>query len=497
MWLRGIRLVDLSPQCAGGHREPREVDIRLEAGRIAEVSPASRWNGSWVMPGLWDHHVHMTEWARAAHRLDLSMTTSPAEVLAAVRAAVVAGQPRGAGGNLVGVGLWHSRWARPFGHPEAPRRADLDAVTGALPTILISADLHSAWFNSAAARAYGLPLDGDGLVAEEEWFSRMEEVSGGDDRLDDEWVGQAARAAAARGVVGIVDFEFHDTRAAWRRRVAAGFATLRVRTSVWPEHLEAAIAAGLRTGDRLLGAGLDPLGLVELGSLKVITDGSLNTRTAWCVDPYPDGSVGAPNISPADLEGLMARAHGAGITSAIHAIGDRANEEVLGAFARVGAGGSIEHAQLLSPGSLPQFAALGVAASVQPAHLLDDRDTAEELWAGRTERAYPFGGLAAAGAELRLGSDAPVAPLDPWLAIHAACTRTGDDRGPWHPEHLLDRVSALRAATARPAAPDLLAAGQPADLVVLGADPLTADASELREIPVLRTICAGQVTFEV
>lgn len=499
MWLRGVRLLDLTPPLRrpgprGSHPSTDEypvVDLHIRGGHVAEISPASTWNGTWVMPGLWDRHVHMSEWARTYHRLDLSATATPAEALAKVQSAAAPGDPLLATGTLVGIGLWHSRWETPFDSPGGPTRADLDAVTGDLPTVLISGDLHSAWFNSAAARRYRVDDSPDprasGLVREEDWFSRMPDVAGDDEALVDGWVTEAAAQASSRGVVGIVDFEFHDTHAAWRRRVESGFSHLRVEAAVWPEHLDAAVIAGHRTGDALT-----PDGLIRMGPLKIISDGSLNTRTAWCEDPYPDGSLGAPNLAEEELRDLMQRAHAGGIRSAIHAIGDRAASAALAAFRATGASGSIEHAQLLRDEDVHAFTELGVVASVQPAHLLDDRDTAEALWPGRTHRAYRFDDLARAGALLHFGSDAPVAPLDPWLAIRAACTRTADRRPAWHAEQILDRLVALRASVAVPS----LTEHSPADLVVLGADPLTFPAEDLREIPVQQTLCAGKVTFE-
>lgn len=480
MRLRGVRLVPLTSST------PTPVDITITGGLITEISPASSWSGRWAMPGLWDHHVHMTEWARARHRLDLGASTH-SDVLDVVRRAARVHDRRTSGPALIGTRLWHSRWPAPFGAPGAHMQADLDAVTGDLPTVLISADLHSAWLNSAAASAFQAPTPPSGLLTEDDWFALLPRLAAEDSRLTDEWVAAAARQAAARGVTGIVDFEFQDTLSAWRRRMAAGFSTLRVQASVWPEHLDAAIAAGLRTGDELL-----PGGLLAMGRLKIIYDGSLNTRTAWCHDPYPGGTYGEPNLTEEALAELMARAHAAGIESAIHAIGDRANSSALDTFARTGARGRIEHAQLLTPADVARFSELGIGASAQPAHLLDDRDTAEELWHGRTDRAYVFADLLSTGATLEFGSDAPVAPLDPWLAIRAATTRTADDRPAWHPQQLLGRTAALRASVATAS----LEVGAPADLVVLGADPLTLPAAELQEIPVLQTICAGGITYE-
>ena len=224
----------------------------------------------------------------------------------------------------------------------------------------------------------------------------------------------------------------------------------------------------------------------------MISDGSLNTRTAYCHDPYP-GPDGAPttgvlNVPVAELEPLMAAAARHGVHAAIHAIGDAANAAVLDVFERTGARGSIEHAQLLDRADVPRFAALGVAASVQPEHLLDDRDAIDATWADRADRCYPFRALHEAGVRLTLGSDAPVAPMDPSFAISAAVTRTRDGREPWHPEQALPAAVALAASVRSRVAP-----GRPADLAVLDADPL-GDPGVLRTMPVAATLLAGRWT---
>src|SRR5690606_21218041 len=118
--------------------------------------------------------------------------------------------------------------------------------------------------------------------------------------------------------------------------------------------------------------------LVTMGPFKVITDGSLNTRTAWCCQPYADAAElehpsGAANVPPEQLVELLERARRAGLEAALHAIGDAACKAVLDAFAVTGATGSVEHAQLVDLDDLPRWAGLPVRASVQPAHLLDDR----------------------------------------------------------------------------------------------------------------------------
>jgi hypothetical protein len=120
---------------------------------------------------------------------------------------------------------------------------------------------------------------------------------------------------------------------------------------------------------------------------------------------------------------------------------------------------------------------------------MDDRDVAEQLWHGRTNRAFALRTLLDSGARILLGSDAPVAPLDPWVAISAATTRTRDDREPFHPEQAITVVEALAASTRTS-----IAVGQPADLVALSHNPLQCDPKILREMPVDLTLLAGVVT---
>lgn len=138
---------------------------------------------------------------------------------------------------------------------------------------------------------------------------------------------------------------------------------------------------------------------------------------------------------------------------------------------------------------LARFARLGVIASVQPQHAIDDRDLVNRLWAQQTSIGYPLASLRDAGVTLRFGSDAPVAALDPWQAISAAVSRTDDDREAWRPEERLSIDDAL-AASVRSA----LRPGDVADLVVVGADPLTATGPQLRVMPVETTVLAGRVT---
>ncbi len=467
------------------------VDVVIRGGVIAEIAPTGTARGGEIVeaagrhlgPGLWDAHVHFTQWSIRQGRLDLSATQSAADVLGIVHAALSSGAPR-THGILVGYGFRDGLW------PVPATRNDLEEVTGPVPVVLISADLHCAWMTSSAAALLHVSLDGTGIVREAEWMAALQ--------ILDRWSAPTmdayratAEDAARRGVVGIAEYENADNQTEWPARVAAGVTSLRVEASVWPDRLEEVLAAGLRTGDAL-----DDAGLVRMGRLKVIVDGSLNTRTAWCWDPYPGRdphsahACGVESVPISELRRLLARATAGAIPPAVHAIGDRANTEVLDVFAALGTGGVIEHAQLLRREDIPRFAALGLAASVQPEHAMDDRDVAEHYWAGRTDRTFAFAALHAAGAELRLGSDAPVSPLDPWVAISAAVTRRRDGRAPWHPEQSLPREVAL-ASSAR----SRVRVGEPADLVLTDRDPLTSAEDALREMPVAATLLGGRFTW--
>ncbi|BDZ56250.1 hypothetical protein GCM10025870_33230 [Agromyces marinus] len=222
------------------------------------------------------------------------------------------------------------------------------------------------------------------------------------------------------------------------------------------------------------------------------------------MDPYPGLAAdehphGLVNVPFDELVPHLRHADRIGLAPAVHAIGDRANERALDAMEAVQPGGwhgraSIEHAQLLRRDDLARFAALGIVASVQPEHAMDDRDVADLYWAGRTDRAFMLRDLAAAGVELALGSDAPVAPLDPWIAIAAAVGRSREGREPWHPEQSIDARIALAASTDGAGA--RVRPGMVADLAVVGRDPLAASADDLRRMPVALTLLGGRVTHD-
>ena len=381
-------------------------------------------DGLWVIPGLWDCHTHFTQWAKTLGRLDLINARSAAEAMDMLRRHL---DERRAADTLdpdafvVGMRFRHSLWA----DDEQPTLAAIDAVTGEQPVALSSADMHCGWVNSAAARRLGVHVDESGLVGELEWFNAytaFDKAPGAAEETD-RLLREAEQDAASKGVVGIRDYEMAENIDTWINRFAAGINGLRVDAGVYPERLRAAIDAGWHTGTPLPGSA----GLGHVGAMKLISDGSLNTRSAYCSTPYSGiepPTYGTLSYTPQQIEDYI-----------------------------------------------PRFAELGLTASIQPQHAMDDRDVITRFWANPAGIPYPFRALHDAGTTLRMGSDAPVAPLDPWLAISAAVFGSeSSDREPFQPEQCL----------------------------LLDADPYAADTPEaMRAMPqhVVMTLLCGERTY--
>jgi predicted amidohydrolase YtcJ len=487
--LRDVRLVDLD----GSGTPDAPVDVRVVDGTVADVAPglASEGlpevagDGRWLMPGLWDHHVHLTQWSLTAARLDLAGARSAEQAVAMVRERL-AERP-----GLPVIGWGH----RPSGWLEEPLVSMLDAIDTDQPIVLIAGDGHHGWLNSIALMTLALPSR-EGVVAETEWFAAYARLATvlSDDGTGPEAILRTQQEAAALGVVGVTDLEFSGGPDAWVDRWEAGAGLLRVRAATYADGLDAVIERGLRTGDVLPGCD----DRARMGPLKIISDGSLNTRTAWCCDPYAGPAPlgfphGQPNQTPDELRALLRRAAENGLEVAVHAIGDRAVGEALDAIAATGARGTVEHAQLVRREDVRRLAELGVTASVQPAHLVDDRDATDRLWPGRGDRCFAFRWMLDDGVTLVLGSDAPVAVLDPWLAVAAAVHRTVDDREPWHPEQAITMREALAASTD---GRGTVAAGHPADLALLDADPLGGWDGRLPAPAVAATWIGGRLVHE-
>src|SRR5262245_46505911 len=353
-------------------------DIELIEGRISAIGPELTGGGgvdvegATVLPGLWDSHVHLAQWAQARRRIDLSGARSAAETVALAREALGAlgasggsqgaagsGGSGGSGGSkssggsggsgrsgvVMGFGFRDALW------PDVPHKDLLPDH----PVALASKDLHTVWFSAAALALIGLGDHPTGVLRERDCYEAMAALPPPPQDEIDAWTAEAAREAAARGVVGVIDFEYADNWTDWRRRTTVRDIPIRVVCSIPVARLDDAIERGLRAGQTE--------GLLEVGPVKMFVDGSLNTRTAYCDDPYPGGThQGLLEMPFEELAAAMAKAHAHGLQPAVHAIGDHAVAIALDAFEQVGCPGRIEHAQLVRSADLARFARPGLIA---------------------------------------------------------------------------------------------------------------------------------------
>jgi hypothetical protein len=260
------------------------------------------------------------------------------------------------------------------------------------------------------------------------------------------------------------------------------------------------------------GSGSD---FLRTGAVKGFSDGSIGSRTAWFHEDYSDqpGYVGLPRYSRCEMESMVRWADAAGLQIAVHAIGDRANTEMLDVYEQVGGPVTaarrfrIEHAQHVLPEEFARFARLGVIASMQPYHAIDDaRWLQDRIGLERCRTSFAWRSMLDAGVPLAFGTDWPIAPLNPLLGIWAAVTRqTLDDKHPegWFPEQRLTLEEALRAYTQGSAYAEfqennkgVIAAGKLADMVVLSADLFSIPADQIKEQRVTLAIVGGRVVYE-
>lgn len=463
------------------------VDVQTVGDRIAEVYPTQAEGkaiegevfdakGAALLPSFVDSHVHLTQWASSRTCIDVSAAGSAVDVVD-----TLARSAEDASGVIVRAqGFRDALW------PDEPHKNLLQNALPGRKIAVTGMDLHTLWLSPVLLAVLGIEHP-TGVLKDHEC---MEGLNALDKLRRSEESDRDALAAtgelARRGITAVTDFEYADNRAVWGRRREVGVPAVDVHFAVWQEWLEHELILGARTGD----VAFDH---VALGPLKIMFDGSLNTRTACCHDPYPGGSsTGLLLETPESLFAAMRRARDGGISPAVHAIGDRANALALDAFERVGGGGRIEHAQQLRPVDVARFAKAGVAASVQPQHVISDREVADELWGGRESIAYPYMSLHRAGTRLLFGSDAPVSPPSPLDSIADAVWRTDDERPPWQPAQALPFDVALAAACGGRRSVEV---GASADLVVLAEHPAALGNGDLRAVPVLATIRAGTATF--
>jgi hypothetical protein len=489
------------------------AEVRKLAGTGARVIDAK---GQMVVPGFVDAHVHFIDGGFRLSSVQLRDAKTPAEFTARLKA-FAATLPKG---EWITGGDWdHEQWGG-----ELPQRAWIDSVTPDHPVWVSRLDGHMALANSAALKAAGVGRD----TKDVEGGTIVRDAAGEptgvlkDNAQDLVWrvaaepsearKDQALDAAmayvAAQGVTSVHNMGSWDDLATFERARRAGRLRTRLYAAVplgtW-ERLRDTVAARGR-GDAWL----------RWGALKGFVDGSLGSHTAAMLEPFTDAPAdrGLFVTPPESLYAWTKGADAAGLHVIVHAIGDRAIRTQLDVFERVERENGprdrrfrIEHAQHLAPADVPRFKALGVIASMQPYHAIDDGRWADRvIGPERAKLTYAFRSLLDAGATLAFGSDWFVAPPTPLEGIYAAATRrTLDDRHPggWVPEQKIRVEEALRAYTAGSAYAgfadaDLgrLERGRLADFVLIDRDLTHVPPETIRDARVMMTIVGGKVVYE-
>jgi predicted amidohydrolase YtcJ len=481
------------------------LDAKAPGARLVAAGSAA------IIPGVHDFHLHLVGMARARRTIGLGDAASFEALLAELR--------RARDTLLPGAWLRGRGWSEAILAGGSLER--LDEAVGDRPALLYSHDSHSAWASVAARRAAGLtaetpdPPGGriergpggvpNGLLRE----SATDLVEGVATRLRgpalDTALDDVLAELAGLGITGATDAG--DTTAdngtgeyaALGDRASLLFGArsridgrIRLTINLPAAAIADAAAFRLRSGDPLPGTLT-----LRAGWAKAYADGALGSRTAAVFEPYRGDQAagsGILRLTPEQLDGIAAAARAAGIGLAVHAIGDQAVAWALDAIGRAPARqlgtppDRIDHAQLVLAADRPRFAELRVTASLQPVHVVSDRPLAEALWADRLADAYAWRSLAAAGARLAFGSDAPIETPNPWLGVFAAVHRRspGDGRPDWLAGEALDSNAALAAYTRGPAIavgrPDegCLSVGALADLAVLNVDLATLLAADER-----------------
>lgn len=389
-------------------------------------------------PGpLREAHAHIHQHGLEMSMLDISGSDTSAHCLSRVAERNAAMTRAGDPGWLLARGARPEAWRE----GDWPSLRDLDEATGDRPALLWCFDHHALMANSAALRASGVSEASQdppgGVIRRDERGSPsgvlLEAAAIAAWRSAPEPTEQQRRAqvlAALQDLAAQGFTEVHDLKSpAWLGPMLASLdheTPLPVRTRLYPMLEDAAgvqeSAAGWANGR------------ITLGGAKLFADGTLNSRTAWMLEPYADPLPahprGTPMVSEAALEEAVRRADALGLPLATHAIGDAAVRAVLDAIERVDprtGGFRIEHAEVIDAQDVRRFVELGVVCSVQPCHLLYDIEALERLLPHRLDRVLPLRELVDAGCvpgeTLWFGSDVPIVRPDPGDSVHAAVVR--------------------------------------------------------------------------
>lgn len=466
--------------------------------------------GCVLTPGLTDAHIHLVGYGFSLSNVQLEGTRSVAEAVGRVRDRITR-TPSGTW--ILGAGFDRSLW----GLEGYPKAAWLDEIAPDHPVVMRSRDGHSLWVNTKVLAIAGIhagtPDPDGGLIVRDErgnpsgtvLENAMNLVRRAMPSPPFESVVDAARAGAqdlaSRGFTAVhtMALEPPEYLRAVMELEARGELPLRVWACVPHAQLESIAAIGLR-GDTGLRAARDGAS-VRISGIKFFTDGALGSRTAWMLEAY-NGFPNDTGVMVDSPQTILERGRWAlelGFSPVVHAIGDRANREVLNVFEELkpladarGIRLRLEHAQHLNPNDIPRFGQLGIVASVQPIHVPGDVLNIEGLLgAERAASTYAFRSLLETGASLALGSDAAVATPDPIQGIRAAVERLDLNGQPWHLEQALTRQETLEGYTKGAALAagwegwyGRIAPGFAADFTVWDGDPTLETANSIEALRV-------------
>jgi hypothetical protein len=484
--------------------------------------------GRLAVPGLIDSHAHFIWGSFQLLGIDLKTARSEEEFTRRIGEKAKTLAP----GRWLTGGSWDEQaWPS----AKLPTRGMIDAVTPSNPIVLTRSDGHEALANSVAIKLAGVTRDtpnpqGGVIVrdtqgeptgifkdAAQDLIAKVIPPPTEADTI--EALRAGLKEAARVGLTSVQSITVDQD--AWngsftgevqllRRAEVEGWLTCRfyeiIPIGQWQKLRDAGLARGM--GDDY----------IKLGAVKAFADGSLGSATAWMYEPFDDdpSSHGMPlplMDPPSKMEALVAGADHAQIQICIHAIGDRAIQEVLDLYERVGRDPMpehrfrIEHAQHMPQADFAKFGELGIVASMQPYHAIDDGRWAEKrLGHARARWSYAWRSMLDAGAPVAFGSDWPVAPLSPILGIYAAVTRaTLDAKHPygWIPQERITVEEALRAYTQGSAYAAFqenekgsLAPGKLGDVVVISDDLFSIPPTRIKDARVVMTIVGGKIVYQ-
>jgi predicted amidohydrolase YtcJ len=518
----------------GDVARPDAEAIAIIGERVVDVGGAreiERWRGAGtreidaggrrVIPGFNDAHVHFVDGGSQLDYLDLKDAATPQEFAKRIgdRAKTMRAGEWMLGGN------WDDQNWTPA---RLPTKEMIDSLTPSNPVFLNRYDGHAALANSLALKLAGVtaktPDPPGGAVVRDPAgnptgvlkdaamgsVNRVIPPPTPERRL--QAVKRAMDHAASLGVTSVQDMNPpYEDISVYADLANQGKLTVRISAAPMETGWQDQAKLGVHRS-----FGSDWL---RLGAVKGYADGSLGSTTAFFFQPYTDApsTRGLLSDEMQPLDQMRARLTGAdkaGLQLCIHAIGDAAISQILDLFADVvKANGPrdrrlrVEHAQHIAPKDFDRFASLGVIASVQPYQAIDDGRWAERrIGPERVKTTYAFRTLLDKGVRLALGTDWPVAPLNPMLTLYAAVTRaTLDGKNPngWVPEQKISLQQAVAAHTAGSAYAEFqekekgtIARGKLADLVILSDDIFSIQPTAIKDVKVLTTIVGGKVVFQ-